>query len=81
LFITDDENVPEKYRKLIFHQRRLCPKDPLTEERWCDGQQAFYNSGVGVPRFVSGKNWYIEPFIEDKSDKRETKAVPNMAKV
>jgi len=75
-FTANDENVQENYRKLIFHKRNLDEKDPLTEERMCDAQKAFYDSGVGVPRYISGKNWYIEPFIEESN-----KEVPHMAKV
>jgi len=76
MLTANDENVQEKYKKLVFHQRSLDDKDPLTEERMCDAQKAYYDCGVGVPRYISGKNWYIEPYIEDSQ-----KEVPHMAKV
>jgi len=49
----------------------------LGEERMCEAQKAYCDSGVGVPRLISGKNWYIEPFIKD-NEKKET---PNMARL
>merc|ERR1711862_489625 len=72
VFTANDQSVQEKYKKLIFHQRNLDDKDPLTEERMCDAQKAFYDSGVAIPRYVSGKDWYIEPYIEEdrENDKK-----------
>lgn len=61
---TEDNNIQSEYKKLIFHKRTMDRVDPLTEKRMCDAQKALWESDVGVPRYVSGKDWYLEPFVE-----------------
>ena len=65
----DDISIQEYFRKLVFHERILDPEDPLTDVRMLDAQKSLWKHNLTIPRIISGRNWYIEPFIEKSEQK------------
>jgi len=60
-FKDDESNKKE----VVVHDRRIVEEDPITELRMAASQKVLWEHGVAVPRIISGKNWYIEPYVKN----------------
>ena len=61
---TEDKFIAYEYKKLVFHSRNLDKIDPFAEQRICDAQKTLWKQDLTPARFISGKDWYIEPYTK-----------------
>jgi len=61
---TSEEYMPQVYKNICLHIKNVDSDVVWEEHRQLAAQQMLFEAGIGLPRYISGENWYIEPWVE-----------------
>jgi len=61
---TSEEYMPQVYKNICLRIKNVENKEPWEENRQLLAQKLLFEAGIALPRYISGENWYIEPWVE-----------------
>lgn len=75
---TTEDYMPEEFKHICLHVRSVDNAGPWAEDCMMEAQKLLFEAGVGVPRYISGENWYIEPWVEGVHKCNDAKKMAEM---
>jgi len=62
--ITSEQYMPQVYKTICLHIKGNDSDEAWEEGRKLAAQKILFEAGIALPRYISGENWYIEPWVE-----------------
>jgi len=61
---TSEDYMPQVYKTICLHIKNIDSDEAWEESRKLIAQKILFEAGIALPRYISGANWYIEPWVE-----------------